>query len=119
MKTNMKNLFTRLGVASREAWVLPALIAGLGLIPAGRMTAQTFTVLHSFVAVSDGASPYARLIASVWGNTLYGTTGYGGGSGQGTVFAVNTDGTGFTNLHSFTATSCDGCPNSDGASPGG
>ena len=29
----------------------------------------------------------------------------GGSSGNGTVFAVNTDGTGFTNLHSFTATS--------------
>ena len=28
---------------------------------------------------------------------------YGGSSGNGTVFAVNTDGTGFTNLHSFTA----------------
>ena len=27
----------------------------------------------------------------------------GGSSGNGTVFAVNTDGTGFTNLHSFTA----------------
>jgi uncharacterized repeat protein (TIGR03803 family) len=36
------------------------------------------------------------------GNTLYGTATGGGSSGWGTVFAVNTDGTGFTNLHSFT-----------------
>ena len=27
---------------------------------------------------------------------------YGGSSGNGTVFAVNTDGTGFTTLYSFT-----------------
>ena len=44
----------------------------------------------------------AGLILS--GNTLYGTAVYGGSSGDGTVFAVNTDGTGFTTLHNFTAT---------------
>ena len=49
---------------------------------------------------SDGANPRAGLILS--GNTLYGTASNGGTSGNGTVFAVNTDGTGFTNLHSFT-----------------
>src|SRR6185312_833162 len=66
-----------------------------------------FTNLHSFSAVSgpddtnyDGKYPYAGLILS--GNTLYGTTLYGGSAGAGAVFAVNTDGTGFTNLHSFT-----------------
>ena len=38
---------------------------------------------------------------------------------NGTVFAVNTDGTGFTNLHSFTAASGSlvSITNSDGASP--
>jgi uncharacterized repeat protein (TIGR03803 family) len=101
MKTRLKNLF-----------LLPALIAGLGLIPAGRVTAQTLTALHSFTAVadnssgyqtnSDGAYPYAGLILS--GNTLYGTAASGGSSDNGTVFAVNTDGTGFTTLHTFTAT---------------
>ena len=49
---------------------------------------------------SDGAEPQASLIIS--GNKLYGTTYGGGSSGGGTVFAVNTNGTGFTNLHSFT-----------------
>src|ERR1035437_9573885 len=90
MKTNIKNLF-----------LLPALIAGLGLIPAGRGTAQTFTNLHSFAgSPSDRARPTAGLILS--GNTLYGTAFQGGSSGAGMVFTVNTDGTGFTNLHSFT-----------------
>jgi len=61
---------------------------------------------------SDGAFPYGEVL--LLGNTLYGTTPEGGTSGNGTVFAVNTDGTGFTNLHSFTATNSDGV-NSDGA----
>jgi uncharacterized repeat protein (TIGR03803 family) len=58
-----------------------------------------FKNLHSFTGGSDGAKPYAGLILS--GNTLYGTA-YGGGSlGKGTAFAVNTNGTTFTTLHSF------------------
>src|SRR5206468_1882992 len=69
-----------------------------------------FTTLHNFArAVSytnefggmfftntDGASPVGSLILS--GNTLYGTASRGSSSGNGTVFAINTDGTGFTNL---------------------
>jgi uncharacterized repeat protein (TIGR03803 family) len=54
------------------------------------------------------------------GNTLYGTAQYGGGAGVGTVFAVNTDGSGFTNLHTFTAlaTNSSGVyTNSEGANP--
>jgi uncharacterized repeat protein (TIGR03803 family) len=59
-----------------------------------------FTVLHSFLNLpSDGISPNAGLILS--GDTLYGTTTYGGSSNYGVVFALSTDGTGFTNLHSF------------------
>src|SRR5207253_3736590 len=73
-----------------------------------------FTNLHNFTATppypnntnSDGASPYAGLIVS--GNTLYGTASYGGNSGVGTVFAINTDGAGFTNLHNFTTTDPNG-----------
>src|SRR6266446_1372749 len=106
--------------------LLPALIAVLNLLPAGRVAAQTFTTLYSFTATSypgyfdstnsDGAYPQAGLTLS--GNTLYGTALRGGSSGGGTVFAVNTDGTGFTNLHSFTTTAGNGnYSNSDGASP--
>jgi uncharacterized repeat protein (TIGR03803 family) len=89
-------------------------IAGLGLVPVGRATAQTFTVLHTFAAApvgtnSDGANPYAGLTAAGNRQTRYGTTSQGGSAGYGTVFAINADGTGFTNLHSFTG--------SDGANP--
>jgi len=80
----------------------------------------SFTNLYSFTALSnstnsDGANPVAGLILS--GNTLYGTAEFGGSSGSGTVFAVNTDGTGFTNLHSFTAIPAPLYTNSDGAYP--
>jgi uncharacterized repeat protein (TIGR03803 family) len=40
----------------------------------------------------DGAFPRP---GPVWGNTLYGTTSWGGQFGLGTVFKINTDGTGF------------------------
>jgi uncharacterized repeat protein (TIGR03803 family) len=90
MKTYIKNLF-----------FLPTQIAVLSLIPAGQVTAQTLTTLHSFTEASDGAFPRGGLILS--GDTLYGTASYGGNSGGGTVFAINIDGTGFTNLYSFSA----------------
>ena len=59
----------------------------------------TETVLHSFAGGSDGANPYAGVIADTAGN-LYGTTVYGGSSNLGTVFKLAPDGT-ETVLHSF------------------
>jgi uncharacterized repeat protein (TIGR03803 family) len=41
---------------------------------------------------SDGAFPRP---GPVWGNTHYGTTSWGGKFGLGTVFKINSDGTGF------------------------
>src|SRR2546428_4384 len=99
MKTNLKNLFPCLGLASREAWVLPGLIAVLSLLPAGRVTAQTFTTLHSFSGFPDGSSPLAGLIVS--DNTLYGTAFVGGGLGRGTVFEISAGGAGFAAMLSF------------------
>jgi uncharacterized repeat protein (TIGR03803 family) len=55
----------------------------------------------------DGANPYAGLVQASDGN-FYGTTGYGGANGEGTVFKITPAGT-LTTLHSF-----DG---SDGANP--
>ena len=60
-----------------------------------------FTLLHTFsVAGNDGFSPMGSLIVS--GSTLYGVTYNGGTSGYGTIFSIQTDGTGFALLHSFT-----------------
>jgi uncharacterized repeat protein (TIGR03803 family) len=71
-------------------------------------TSGTETVLHSFTGRADGAIPYAALVRDHAGN-LYGNTAYGGASGYGTVFKLDTTGR-ETVLHSFTGAS-------DGASP--
>ena len=66
-----------------------------------------FTNLYNFHG-TDGQNPTAGMAVSE--NTLYGTTFNGGGVGKhGTVFKINTDGSGFTNLYAFSG--------ADGASP--
>ena len=85
-----------------------------------------FTTLYSFSEVpfgtnSDGAYPSSLILSS---NTLYGTTDGGGSSGAGTVFKLNTDGTGFSMLYTLSANSVLSYPenlktNSDGAEPFG
>jgi uncharacterized repeat protein (TIGR03803 family) len=83
--------------------------SGDGTLFAVNTDGTGFTTLHSFTDGSDGAAPnLGQLILS--GNTLFGTTVEGGSSGDGAVFGVNTDGTGFTTLYSFTN-------GSDGANP--
>ncbi len=91
--------------------------SGWGTVFAINTDGTGFTNLYTFTGGSEGANPYAGLILS--GNTLYGTAYEGGSSGNGTVFAVNTDGTGFMTLHSFTAGtgSIPNLINSDGARP--
>lgn len=102
------------------------LIAVPGLFQPGQASAQTLTILHNFTALTnntnaDGAYPFAGLLLS--GNRLYGTTVNGGTSSNGTVFAVNVDGSDFTNLYSFsgfsTAPFGNGVTNADGANPRG
>jgi uncharacterized repeat protein (TIGR03803 family) len=96
---------------------------GTGALFALNTDGSGFRVLHSFaagtylydtngVANSDGVGPEDALILS--GNTLYGTAGRGGSFSNGTVFAVNTDGTGFKVLHTFSAYSGPNLTNSDG-----
>jgi len=99
----------------RNRLVVLALMAGW--LPAS-CPAQTFTSLHSFAPVvsgtnADGDFPYAQLARS--GNVLYGTTYNAAANSNGTVFAVNVDGTGFTNLHVFSVRSGVFGTNSDGA----
>src|ERR1700753_4303752 len=79
--------------------------AVLGFMPVGQAPAQSFTTVHSFAGKfnvafnNEGAGPRTGFILS--GNTLYGTAYYGGAAGAGTVFKVNTDGSSFTVLHTF------------------
>jgi uncharacterized repeat protein (TIGR03803 family) len=116
-----------LSFSAVSGWLTPAnqtvaVTANTTATAVGVYTQTYFTNLHSFTAVdptfftnSDGANPLAGLILS--GNTLYGTANDGGDAGYGTVFAVNTDGSGFTNLHGFTALDPTFSTNSDGANP--
>ena len=96
--------------APHRDWILMLacmLVVGLGANQSAQ--AQTFTVLYNFTGYSDGELPLAGLVQGAAGN-LYGTTFYGGSSGSGLVFKINTSGT-ETVFHSFTG--------SDGAYPKG
>jgi uncharacterized repeat protein (TIGR03803 family) len=85
--------------------------------------AQTYSNIYTFTPYSsyppanpDGALPYSVPVLS--SNVLYGTTWEGGTNGEGTIFAVHTDGTGFTNLHTFSPLSTYPIgSNIDGAQP--
>jgi uncharacterized repeat protein (TIGR03803 family) len=101
--------------------------AGYGNVFAVGTNGSGFTVLHNFSAPveetdggpstnSDGAYPGCLMLS---GQTLYGVACYGGNGGQGTVFAVSTNGTGFTVWHNFTALSYPASANSDGSAPNG
>jgi uncharacterized repeat protein (TIGR03803 family) len=74
---------------------------------------QHYTNLFSFPlqsgANTTGCNPVDSAGLILTGNVLYGTTSVSGSGGQGTVFRLNTDGSGFTVLHSFQYT--------DGAEP--
>ncbi len=117
--------YTTMGSRIKKLLMPVALSASVGLLPATRTTAQTFTNLHSFAAVStntphvnaEGANPFAGVILA--GNMLYGTAQNGGNAGTGAVFGLNTDGTGFTNLHNFSAAASTNATNSDGTFPFG
>ncbi len=60
---------------------------------------RLYTTLHSFGLGLDGAAPYSDLIMR--DTTLFGTTAYGGAHKGGTVFSMNSNGSGYTVLHDF------------------
>jgi uncharacterized repeat protein (TIGR03803 family) len=83
---------------------------GGGTVFAVNTDGTSFRALYAFDAITspppiysntDGANPECGLLLS--GNTLYGTTVDGGTNGWGTVFAVNTDGSDFSLVHTFSA----------------
>ena len=107
-------------------------ISGNGTVFAVNIDTTGFRVLHNFTFANsygdhgagelnnDGVGPVAGLILS--GNSLYGTTVYGGRLGNGTVFSVNTNGTTFSTLYTFSAGGYNKNnlnTNNDGANPYG
>ena len=78
-------------------------ISNCGTVFKTSRDASSYTVLHSFDGLG-GSDPEAGVMLATNG-VLYGTT-YGGGTGffgssDGTIFRINTDGTGFLKLHDF------------------
>jgi len=63
------------------------------------MDSSGYQILHSFTDNPDGRWARAGLVLG--GSTLYGTTSTGGTSGYGTVFRIETDGTGYSILKHF------------------
>ncbi|MEI6167800.1 MAG: choice-of-anchor tandem repeat GloVer-containing protein [bacterium] len=70
-----------------------------GTVFALNVTNLTFNTLHKFTGGPDGRNPLSGLTLS--SNGLYGTTSSGGTAGCGTVFSLQTDGSGFAVLHHF------------------
>jgi uncharacterized repeat protein (TIGR03803 family) len=81
---------------------------GFGTVFAVNTNGSGFTNVYSFRGGADGSDPAAGLL--LISNVLYGTTFLGGEAGEGAIFAVNTNGNGFSNLYSFTG-------GNDGANP--
>jgi uncharacterized repeat protein (TIGR03803 family) len=103
---------------------------GTGVVFRVSRDGTEFTVLHAFGPITsastvtvprnaDGMSPTGALVAGV-DNYFYGTASAGGANGNGTLFRVRFDGTGFQTLFVFPelVTNSSGLPiNVEGASP--
>lgn len=80
-----------------------------------------FSTIHTFLSDdgrernAGGAYPHGGLVAAP-DNTMYGATSQGGPHGNGTIFKVSADGSGFQSLYSFTASNSTG-RNVHGTSP--
>jgi uncharacterized repeat protein (TIGR03803 family) len=79
---------------------------GSGALFSLNTNGSSFVILHDFDSVNqnngenmDGSGPGWGLLLA--GDTLYGVCGYGGRYGGGTIFSINTNGTGFTVLYNF------------------
>ncbi len=81
-----------------------------------------WSLLHTFSAVDgsgnnpDGANPLGRPLAA--GGALYGTATFGGTNGNGVVYSIGTNGTGFFALHAFSRQGVANT-NADGINPTG
>ncbi len=99
---------------------LTVLAVGAMVLLAQNVTAQQFTILHSFTGGNDGSVPVAGVILSTDGSTLYGTASQSGiesnASTFGTAYSLTADPIDpvFTTLHTFNVF---GRPDADGENP--
>jgi uncharacterized repeat protein (TIGR03803 family) len=97
-----------------------------GAVYSMNIDGSDFIILHSFPAdtngiAAEGCEPYGGLTLSADGQTLYGTTAWGGGTpynpGLGTVFSIKKDGSDFRTLLSIPQYSNPDWPNGQVGSP--
>jgi uncharacterized repeat protein (TIGR03803 family) len=71
-----------------------AVLAMALMLPTGAVAASKYKVLHKFTGGADGSNPYFAGLIFDANRNLYGTTAFGGTSGDGTVFKLkpNSDG---------------------------
>jgi len=97
---------------------------GTGVIFAMDTTGANYAVLHHFspldtvtAANTDGAIPSGGLV--IFNGVIYGTTLSGGAGGKGAAFAIDSDGSDFLTLYSFSASHADGAAPAAGLSQSG
>ncbi len=101
-KAQLRNWLPRIDFAGwQRAASLPAILLALGVVVGAMPSAeaQTFTVLHEFTGLRDGAEPTSGVIVGTAGD-LFGVTADGGSFDYGTVFELDAAGT-ETQLHSY------------------
>jgi uncharacterized repeat protein (TIGR03803 family) len=81
---------------------------GNGVAFSMQTNGKHFTILQNFgiPGSNDGVNPLGSLLLD--GTTLYGTTKSGGNKGNGSVFRINTDGTGYDRIWDFQNGATDG-----------
>ncbi|MEI6266469.1 MAG: choice-of-anchor tandem repeat GloVer-containing protein [bacterium] len=82
--------------------------SGNGIIFKIQKSGADYSIIHNFGDdLNDGDLPtYSSL--QLWGDKLYGVTDIGGDNNMGTIFSINTDGTGYSLLHEFAGGPYDG-----------
>ena len=79
-----------------------------GLVFTMNKDGSGYSILHLFrVSTTNGLSPWGGVIQGSDGR-LYGATRHGGATDAGTLFSINTNGTGFAIVRSFTTNANDG-----------
>lgn len=73
----------------------------LGSIWSWNYLTNTFTTIYNFTGGNDGGNASGGLVLASDGN-LYGMTTSGGANGNGTIYALATDGSNFTPVYAFT-----------------
>ena len=80
---------------------------GLGTIFKINPDGSGYANLYCFAALPDGAHPYGGLVQGGDGR-LYGTTTWGGNANGGTIYRINTNGSGYSVLYHFGSSDADG-----------